>query len=233
MIQLPDNSLLIGTGEGFVEEHGVNISRMSPNGRGVYHFNPGDNSFTLVSSTNPVANSDWTFVNRMASLVRDGFMYVYVATGNGLYRWKLNANNPDWTAAPSKVQAGNFQDVVVISADNIAYATTPNRVFRVGNVTGESAAVDVTNTGSLAGDEVVQIYVRDLVASTVRPRKQLCGFRRVSIGPGECVTVTIPLSRSAFELVNASYERVLESGEFEIQAGASSEDIRQTINVSL
>ena len=98
---------------------------------------------------------------------------------------------------------------------------------------GDSVSVDVTNTGSLAGDEVVQIYVRDLVASTVRPRKQLCGFRRVSIGPGECVTVTIPLPRSAFELVNASYERVLESGEFEIQAGASSEDIRQTINVSL
>lgn len=148
MIQLPDNSLLIGTGEGFVEEHGVNISRMSPSGRGVYHFNPGDNSFTLVSSTNPVANSDWTFVNRMAYLVRDGFMYLYAATNEGLYRWKLNASNPDWSVAPSKVLAGNFQDVVVISADNIAYATTPNRVFRVGNVTGESAAVDVTNTNS-------------------------------------------------------------------------------------
>ena len=61
---------------------------------------------------------------------------------------------------------------------------------------GDSVSVDVTNTGTLAGDEVVQIYVRDLVASTVRPRKQLCGFRRVSIGPGECVTVTIPLLAS-------------------------------------
>ncbi len=148
MIQLPDNSLLIGTGEGFVEEHGVNISRMSPNGRGVYHFNPADNSFTLISSTNPVTNPAWTFVNRMACLVRNGFMYVYAATGNGLYRWKLSANSPDWTAAPSMVQAGNFQDVVIISGDNIAYATTPNRLYRVGDVTGEGVAVDVSNTNS-------------------------------------------------------------------------------------
>ncbi len=93
--------------------------------------------------------------------------------------------------------------------------------------------VDVTNTGSLSGDEVVQVYVRDLVASTVRPRKQLCAFRRVSIDPGETVTVTLPVPRSAFELVNTSYERVVESGDFEIQAGASSEDIRQTITTSL
>ena len=96
-----------------------------------------------------------------------------------------------------------------------------------------AVSVDVTNSGSLAGDEVVQVYVRDLVASTVRPRKQLCAFRRVSIGPGETVTVSLPLPRSAFELVNASYERVVESGEFELQVGASSEDIRQTLNVTI
>ena len=96
-----------------------------------------------------------------------------------------------------------------------------------------TVSVDVTNTGALAGDEVVQVYVRDLVASTVRPRKQLCAFRRVRIGPGETVTVTLPVQRSAFELVNAACERVVESGEFEIQVGASSEDIRQKITVSL
>ncbi len=93
--------------------------------------------------------------------------------------------------------------------------------------------VDVTNTGTLAGDEVVQVYVRDLTASTVRPRKQLCAFKRVHIPAGETVTVTLPLARSAFELVNAAMQRVVEPGEFEIQVGASSEDIRQACYVTL
>ena len=93
--------------------------------------------------------------------------------------------------------------------------------------------VDVTNTGTLAGDEVVQVYVRDLTASTVRPRKQLCAFKRVHIPAGETVTVTLPLARSAFELVNAAMQRVVEPGEFEIQVGASSDDIRQTCLVNI
>ena len=93
--------------------------------------------------------------------------------------------------------------------------------------------IDITNTGSRDGDEVVQVYVRDLTASTVRPRKQLCAFKRVSIAAGETVTVELPLQRSAFELVNAAMARVLEPGEFEIQVGASSEDIRQACYVTL
>ena len=99
-------------------------------------------------------------------------------------------------------------------------------------IEGSTVKVDVTNTGNMAGDEVVQVYLRDLVASTARPRKQLCAFQRVkSIPAGQTVTVTLPLERSAFELVNPAMQRVVEPGEFEIQVGASSDDIRlkQTI----
>lgn len=148
MIQLPDNSLLIGTGEGIVENHGINNDRMSPKGRGVFLFKPTDNSFTLLSATNPAANPDWNYVNRFAYMLRDNHIYLYAATSEGLYRWNLNANNPDWTSTPSLVKAGNFQDVEIITADNIAYATTTNQVFRVGNVTGESSAIDVTSSNS-------------------------------------------------------------------------------------
>ncbi len=95
-----------------------------------------------------------------------------------------------------------------------------------------SVSVNVTNTGSLAGDEVVQVYVRDLVASTARPRKQLRAFKRVHVRPGETVTVDLPLDRSTFEVVNPAMERVVEPGEFEIQVGASSQDIRLTLNVN-
>ena len=100
-------------------------------------------------------------------------------------------------------------------------------------IEGTTVKVDVANTGNMAGDEVVQVYIRDLVASTARPRKQLCAFQRVkNIPAGQTVTVTLPLERSAFELVNPAMQRVVEPGEFEIQVGASSEDIRlkQTIH---
>ena len=99
-------------------------------------------------------------------------------------------------------------------------------------INGNTVTVTLTNTGNMAGDEVVQVYIRDLVASTARPRKQLCAFRRVKdIPAGGTVTVTLPLERSAFELVNPAMQRVVEPGEFEIQVGASSDDIRlkQTI----
>ena len=111
----------------------------------------------------------------------------------------------------------------------LSYTTFEYKNLQINDNT---VSVDITNTGSLAGDEVVQVYIRDLVASTARPRKQLCAFRRVKdIPAGGTVTVTLPLPRSAFELVNPAMQRVVEPGEFEIQVGASSEDIRlkQTI----
>ena len=97
----------------------------------------------------------------------------------------------------------------------------------------ERVTVDVTNTGAMDGDEVVQVYIRDLVASTARPRKQLCAFRRVHVQAGETVTVELPLKPSAFELVNPAMERVTEPGEFEIQVGASSDDIRDALIIKL
>ncbi len=97
----------------------------------------------------------------------------------------------------------------------------------------EKVTVKVTNTGERDGDEVVQVYIRDLVASTARPRKQLCAFSRVHVKAGETATVELPLRRSAFELVNPAMERVVEPGEFEIQVGASSQDIRLSETIAL
>ena len=148
MIQLPNNSILIGTGEGIVANHGFNYDKMSPKGRGIYLFNPADNSFTSLNNTKPSVNAAFSYVNRMAALERDNYLYLYAATTEGLYRWKLSASSPDWTAAPSLVQAGNFQDVVIVSADNMAYATTPNKLYRISNVTAESGAVDITSSNN-------------------------------------------------------------------------------------
>ncbi|MBQ0145453.1 MAG: glycoside hydrolase family 3 C-terminal domain-containing protein [Bacteroidales bacterium] len=92
-----------------------------------------------------------------------------------------------------------------------------------------SAKVSVTvrNVGKMDGDEVVQLYVTDLQASTARPRKQLRGFERVRIAAGESVRVDFELDEDAFSLYNPEMKKVVEPGEFRIMVGASSEDIRQ------
>ncbi len=95
--------------------------------------------------------------------------------------------------------------------------------------TGASEAAisfTVTNTGGMAGDEVPQLYVTDLAASTVRPMKQLRAFTRVSIPAGGSAKVKFTLDENDFALWNSQMRKVVEPGDFTIAVGASSEDIR-------
>jgi beta-glucosidase len=89
-------------------------------------------------------------------------------------------------------------------------------------------AVDVKNTGSRAGDEVVQLYIRDEVSSVTRPVKELKGFQRVALNPGETRTVTFTLGPKAFRLWNLEMKRVVEPGTFDIMAGDNSVDLKTT-----
>jgi len=91
-----------------------------------------------------------------------------------------------------------------------------------------SVTVSVSNTGSIAGDEVVQLYIRDKVSSVTRPVKELKGFARVSLAPGETKDVTLPIKPSALEFFNRDMERVIEAGEFDIMVGNSSVDVKST-----
>ena len=84
----------------------------------------------------------------------------------------------------------------------------------------------VTNTGSLDGEEVPQLYLTDLFASVARPMKQLRGFTRVAVPAGESRTVEFQLDAEAFSLYNADMQKVVEPGEFAVFVGASSSDIR-------
>jgi beta-glucosidase len=91
---------------------------------------------------------------------------------------------------------------------------------------GETAQVmvDVTNVGSRAGVEIVQVYVSDVVTSATWVNKALKGFARVHLARGEKKTVRVEVPWQAFEIVNAQGERVVEPGEFEILVGPSSRD---------
>lgn len=86
----------------------------------------------------------------------------------------------------------------------------------------------VTNTGDMAGDEVVQLYTRDVLSSVTTYEKNLAGFERVHLQPGETKEVKFTIDRKHLELLDADMKWVVEPGEFVVMAGSSSEDIRQT-----
>ncbi len=94
-------------------------------------------------------------------------------------------------------------------------------------------SVEVENTGDRAGDEVVQLYVRDHEASVARPVRELRGFRRVALAPGECRTVTFRLSAEQFAYTGADRRRVIEPGTIGIAVGTSSADLPLTATISL
>lgn len=88
-----------------------------------------------------------------------------------------------------------------------------------------SVAVEVRNVGDRTGDEVVQLYTRDNVASVEEPIKELKGARRVTLQPGETRTVTFKLGPDAFALYDREMRRVIEPGAFTISAGTNSVDV--------
>lgn len=84
--------------------------------------------------------------------------------------------------------------------------------------------VDVTNTGRVRGDEVVQMYIRDLVSSVTRPIKELKGFQRITLEPGETKTVALDITPDRLAFYDVDMKFVVEPGEFEIMVGNSSRD---------
>lgn len=93
---------------------------------------------------------------------------------------------------------------------------------------GEQATVSfrLTNTGTRAGEEVAQFYIRDRVASIVRPVMELKGFQKVKLEPGESRTLSFTVDRDTLSFHNGKGERVLEPGAFELMVGSASDAIR-------
>ena len=82
--------------------------------------------------------------------------------------------------------------------------------------------VDVTNEGKRPGDEVVQLYLRDVVSSVTRPVKELKGFSRVALKPGETKTVSFTLGREALGFWKTARDFIVEPGRFDVTVGGSS-----------
>jgi beta-glucosidase len=88
--------------------------------------------------------------------------------------------------------------------------------------------IPLTNTGKTAGKEVVQLYIRDLVASTTRPVKELKAFEMVELAPGETKEVNFSISNDMLEFYNANREWASEPGEFQLMIGGNSRDVKTT-----
>lgn len=106
---------------------------------------------------------------------------------------------------------------------------TPDSIGSEGQT---KVTVDVSNTGSIRGDEVAQLYIHQEVSSVTRPIKELRGFRRITLNPGETKTIEFTLGPQELSFLNLEMQRVVESGTFDIMVGGNSVDlISTTLNV--
>jgi beta-glucosidase len=121
----------------------------------------------------------------------------------------------------------------------LSYSKFTYSNFKVSSTTASSSdtitvSVDITNEGDIDGKEVVQVYVRDVIASVDVPNKKLKGFNKVLVKAGATETVEVELKVSEWGVWNPKMEYVVEPGQFIVFVGSSSEDFRgnATITVS-
>jgi beta-glucosidase len=142
--------------------------------------------------------------------ITKGFTYMYIK-GAPLYPFGYGLSYTEFKYSNLRLSAG--------------------RIATDGSVT---VSVDVENTGSRAGDEVVQLYTHAMKSRVIRPSKELRGFERISLQPGEKkeVSITVPASKLAYYDVSR-HSFVVEPGTYEFMAGASSSDIRAQAGVQV
>jgi beta-glucosidase len=90
------------------------------------------------------------------------------------------------------------------------------------------ATIDITNTGKVPGKEVVQLYIRDLVASVTRPVKELKGFQKIELKPGEIKTIEFNITPKMLSFLDINFKEIIEPGEFRLMIGGNSEELLET-----
>ncbi len=121
-----------------------------------------------------------------------------------------------------------------LSYTEFTYSDLEVSAQRISNEDTLTVAVTVTNSGNTPGKEVVQLYVKDMEASVRRPEKELRGFSKVQLAPGESQAVEFELAERDFAHYSVRHERwIAETGDFQILIGASSRDIRLRQGVTL
>ncbi|WP_259192908.1 glycoside hydrolase family 3 N-terminal domain-containing protein [Pseudomonas grimontii] len=109
-----------------------------------------------------------------------------------------------------------------LSYTSFSYSTPRLSAQRLASTQSLDVTVTVTNTGARSGEEIVQLYLRDDVASVTRPVRQLRGFRKVHLAPGEARDLTFTLDQEDFALLDSDFSPVVEAGTFTVFVGADS-----------
>jgi len=112
-----------------------------------------------------------------------------------------------------------------LSYSTFKYANVRLAPDTIGAQGETKVSVDVTNAGKMRGDEVVQLYIRDEVSSVTRPVKELRGFRRITLNPGETKTVELALGPNELSFLNREMRRVVEPGTFTVMVGGNSDEL--------
>jgi beta-glucosidase len=121
-----------------------------------------------------------------------------------------------------------------LSYTTFAYSNAEVSATTFKDVDGVTVTVDITNTGEFAGKEIVQVYIHDQKSELLRPEKELKGFTKVELHPGETKSVSFELDFRAFAYYHPEYKQwITEDGDFDILIAASAMDIRQTLTVTL
>ena len=141
LIQMPDGTILIGTGD-YNAMHGDNQDVFAPKGRGMFIYNPAVSNpqaaFAKIDVTDPVSHPEFTYINRIAYLEKNGTQYVYVATSEGLYRWKMQSGAA-W-GTPQEVHTGLIYDLKMEPVTGAAFFSADSSVYMVADVAGEGQA---------------------------------------------------------------------------------------------
>jgi beta-glucosidase len=116
-----------------------------------------------------------------------------------------------------------------LSYTSFAFSTPRLEPACISTTGSTVLAVDVTNTGERAGDEVVQLYIRDQVSSLTRPVQELKGFERITLEPGETRTVTFAITPEMLAFLNIDMQKVVEPGLFDVMVGSSSADVQTVV----
>ncbi len=120
-----------------------------------------------------------------------------------------------------------------LSYTSFEYSNLQLENDEIGHRGSTTATVEVTNTGDRTGTDVVQMYLRDRVSSVTRPVKELRGFERVTLEPGESTTVTFELGPDDLSFWSVDMEEIVEPGMFNIMVGHSSNDIAQSVELEV
>jgi len=131
---------------------------------------------------------------------------------------------------PSARRGYLFDDVTPLYpfGHGLSYTTFAYKNLRVAaaptkeDADAQTVSVDVTNSGQRPGDEVAQLYLRDVVSSVTRPVKELKGFERVTLNPGETKAVTFTVGHDALGFWKTTKDFVVEPGKFDVTVGGSS-----------